>query len=147
MYITKYRKPSIYANQLFENDDFFSPFNDMVRSVFGRDTSSGLVNVSETEKDYSLDFVLPGYKKDDIKIEINDGVLTISAENKAEKEDKGKNYLRKEYVATSFSRSFSLPDDVNTDDVNAEMVDGILKLKVKKLEEEKSPKVKSIEIK
>lgn len=145
--LTKYHKPSIYANRIFENDDFFSPFNDMVRSVFGRDTSSGLVNVSETEKDYTLDFVLPGYKKDDIKIEVNDGILTINAENKAEKEDKGKNYLRKEYVATSFSRSFSLPDDANSDEINAEMIDGILKLSVKKMEEERESKVKSIEIK
>src|SRR3989337_2619933 len=71
------------------------------------------VNVSEDDKSYTIDVVAPGFKKDDFKINVNDDVLTISAENKSESTDKDNNkqYNRREYSYSSFTRSFTLPEN------------------------------------
>ncbi len=130
MKLVKYNDP-IISRWYDDFDNYVSPFNDMVRSFFGKDSSSGMVNVHETDDSYNLEFVLPGYKKEDINIEFNDDILTVKANRKENKEDKSKNYIRKEFVSTSFSRSFTLPEDV-TDEMDAQMIDGILNLSVKK---------------
>lgn len=145
MTLMKYQKPN-YLTKLFEDDEFFgfSPFNDLVRNFYGKDAGSGLVNVSETDTGYNLDFILPGYKKEDVKIEIDNNVLTVKADMKNEKDEKGKNFIRKEYVSSTFSRSFTLPEDAS-DEIKAEMSDGILKLSVDRLKEEKK-KIKTISI-
>lgn len=137
----------MYLDEFFNDDDIFSPFNSFVKTVFNRDSGSGLVNVSETDKDYELDFILPGYKKDDIEINVDDNSLTVKAERDETKEDNGKSYIRKEYVRTSFSRTFSLPEDASDNEIDAEMVDGILKLKVKKVNKDEKKNIKTIEIK
>lgn len=144
MTLIKYQNPNL--SNYFDDDFFnFSPFNSMVKEFFGKDSGSGMVNVSENDKDYNLEFILPGYKKDDVKIEINDDILTVKADIKNKKEDSGKNYIRKEYVTSSFTRSFTLPDDVS-DNMKAEMNDGILNIKVEKIKKEEKQKVKTISI-
>lgn len=145
--LTKYRKPALYLDEFFNDDDIFSPFNSFVKSVFNRDSGSGLVNVSETDSEYELDFILPGYKKEDVEINIDDNTLTVKAERDQSSEDSGKNYIRKEYVRTSFSRTFGLPEDASDSDIDAEMVDGILKLRVKKINKDEKKDIKKIEIK
>ncbi|MOA39346.1 putative Hsp20 family chaperone [compost metagenome] len=74
----------------------------------------------------------PGFKKEDFKITSEDGLLTISAETSSEKKEEKKNYTRKEFSSSSFSRSFSLPDDVEDTDVKAHYKDGLLNLSLKK---------------
>jgi len=144
MTVVKYRKPSL--SNYFNDEDFFglSPFNEMVRNFFGNDTSSGLMNISETDKDYNLEIVLPGYSKDEINVEIKNNHLVISANKKKEKEDKKPNYLRREFVSSSFTRSFELPKDAS-EDIKAKMVDGILILSVDKINKEEK-KTKTISI-
>jgi len=143
--IVKYNKPKL--SNYFEDDIFgLSPFNEMVRNFYGKDTSSGLINVSETDKSYNLEVVLPGYSKEDIKVEIDKNRLTVSADKKVEKEDKKSNYLRKEFISSSFTRSFELPDDASDENIKAEMVNGILTLTVGKQLEEEKKKSKLISI-
>jgi HSP20 family protein len=132
--------PSIgnLLSDLFDTDSFFNDTN------FRRSWMPS-VNVIEDDKCYELDFAVPGLKKDDFKIEVDRGVLSISAESKSEKEETDKKYTRKEYNYSSFSRSFTLPDNVNEDQLQAKYEDGVLKVVLTKKEEEKSNK-KTIKI-
>jgi HSP20 family protein len=86
------------------------------------------VNISETDTDFLVEMAVPGLKKEDIHVKVDDNVLYISAETKEETEEKEKNYTRKEYSYNSFSRSFSLPENVQDDMISAGYNDGILKL-------------------
>lgn len=88
------------------------------------------VNVSETDKSYQVEVAAPGMAKDDFKIKIENGVITISAEKNEEKEESDKNYTRQEYNYSSFTRAFTLPEDVAVDDVKAQYENGVLKLNI-----------------
>ncbi|MBK7850443.1 MAG: Hsp20/alpha crystallin family protein [Bacteroidetes bacterium] len=90
------------------------------------------VNVLDNEKFYQIEVAAPGLKKEDFKIKIEDGILTISAETKLEKEEKEKNFTRKEFNYSSFLRSFTLPENVIESDIKAQYVDGVLRLNLAK---------------
>ncbi|MFM7901713.1 MAG: Hsp20/alpha crystallin family protein [Bacteroidota bacterium] len=90
------------------------------------------VNIVEGEKNYEIEVAAPGMKKDDFKIEIENGLLTISAERKEEKKEEKKNYTRQEYYYNSFSRSFTLPENAKEDGLSAKYEDGMLRLTVAK---------------
>lgn len=90
------------------------------------------VNVAEKENEYCIDLAVPGFKKEDFKIKVNDDVLTISAEAKTENREEKKEYTRKEYSYSSFSRSFQLPDNVKDDQIAAKYEEGMLKLSLPK---------------
>ena len=92
------------------------------------------VNVIETEKSYNMEIAVPGMKKEDFHVEIVNGMLSISAEKKFEKEEKEKNYTRREFSCESFSRMFSLPEDIKEGNIEAEYKNGILYLEVPKKE-------------
>ncbi len=102
---------------------------------------------AETEKDFIVEVAAPGMKKDDLKVEVKEGTLYISAETKAEKEEKEDNYMRKEFSFSSFKRSFYLPENVKEEAILANYKDGILYLTLPKLKVEKKEKIKKIEIK
>ena len=115
-------------------DDFFSD-NDF--KGFGKMTVPA-VNVSESRDAFKLSLAAPGFKKEDFRVEVREGVLTISAEDRQEREDKGEKYTRKEYTCSSFSRSFTLPEGVLGGDIVASYQDGELKITLpKKVREEK----------
>jgi HSP20 family protein len=90
------------------------------------------VNVKETDKKYELEFSAAGYDKNDFKISIDNGLLTVSAEKAEEKERKEGNYTRKEFECGSFSRSFALPTDTKETDISARYEGGVLKLDITK---------------
>jgi HSP20 family protein len=92
------------------------------------------VNIAENEKNYSVEVVAPGFRKEDFKLKVDDDVLTISAESKSEKKENGKEkeYTRREFSYSSFTRSFRLPDNVKDDSITASYQDGILMLELPK---------------
>jgi HSP20 family protein len=90
------------------------------------------VNIVENENNYEIEVAAPGMKKDDFKVEVENGVLTISAEKKEEKKESKKNYTRQEYYYNSFTRSFTLPENAREDGLAARYEDGMLKLSVAK---------------
>ena len=92
------------------------------------------VDIIEDDKEYLIKAELPEVGKNDVKITVEKGVLTISGERKFEKEEKGKRYHRIECASGSFVRSFSLPDDADNGKVNAEFRDGVLRVHVAKSE-------------
>ena len=89
-------------------------------------------DIQETEKDYLLSLALPGVRKEDVKLDIQGDVLTITGERKSDKEEKGKYWLRRETSYGSFQRSFVLPDGLHPEDVKAAHKDGVLTVTMRK---------------
>jgi HSP20 family protein len=105
------------------------------------------VNVKETDKSFEVEVAAPGFNKKDFNISVDDGLLTVSATTKQEKEMKEDTYTRREFGYTSFSRSFNLPVNTNEEDIQAKYEDGVLKLSIAKKAQAQSKSKKAIEIK
>ena len=136
--ITRKSFRPFYMSNLFD-DDFFPVFQN-------RTSSMPAVNIREDEKKYSLELAVPGMDKKDLKIDINEDVLTISSESKNETEENKDGYKRKEFSYSSFCRSFYIPENVNRDKIEANYKDGILTVGLPKQEEEKSKITRQINI-
>lgn len=130
-------KPFLWSS-LFD-DDFFPV-------APGRSTSMPAVNIREDEKRFTLDLAVPGIDKKDLKIEINEDVITISSEQKVEKEESRDDFKRREFSYTSFCRSFYLPENVNKEKIEANYRDGILSVVLPKEEEEKTKLSRQVSI-
>lgn len=113
---------------LFE--DFFAPLKTAAPSYYRGWLPRA--DVQETEKEYLLSISVPGVRKEDLKVDVRDDMLIITGERKAEKEEKGKTWLRKESSYGSFSRSFVLPEGLHPEEVKASCQDGVLKLVIPK---------------
>jgi len=98
-------------------------------------------DISETDKEYLIRAELPAVKKEDVKVTIDEGMITISGERKQQKEDKTEKYHRIETFQGSFSRSFSLPADVDAGAIRCESRDGVLTVHLPKKEQRKSAPV------
>jgi HSP20 family protein len=105
-----------------------------------------VVNTREADDAYYIEVELPGVKKEDINIDVNEDTLTISGERKVKEEHKEDNFYKVESVYGKFERSFSLPEDVDTNKIEATSKNGVLEIKIPKVQKvEKAPK--KIEIK
>jgi HSP20 family protein len=124
-------------------DRFFSP-DLFEEGSFGGSNWLPSMNVQEDKDNFSIGLELPGLSKDDVKLTLSDGTLTIEGERKQEEEKEGVNYHRVERRYGKFLRSFKLPVHVKEDKVEATFKDGILKILVPKAEEVKP---KQIEVK
>lgn len=91
-------------------------------------------NVIETEKEYRVELAVPGLTKNDFKIEMENNLLTVSAEKEEEKNEKEKGFTRREYSFNSFSRSFTLPENMMAEKIDAKYEEGVLKIFVPKKE-------------
>ena len=132
---------------LREMEEFFKDYSPFFAR--GRRNESGnwmpTANISETDKEYLIKAELPEVKKEDVKITLENGVITISGERKREKEEKDANEIRVESFYGTFSRSFSLPDNVDEKGIRAESKDGVLKVHIPKTEMSK-PKAIAIDV-
>jgi HSP20 family protein len=95
-------------------------------------------DISETDKEYLIRAELPAVKKEDVKVTVDAGMITIEGERKQQKEQKGERYHQIESFYGSFSRSFALPEDVNVDAIKCEDKDGVLTVHLPKSETRKS---------
>lgn len=129
--------PSIFGENLFDDffDDFARPIRKPVRYSTPA-TTTMKTDVKENENSYELDIDLPGYKKEDVRAELKNGYLTISATTKNEKNEKDENgrYIRRERYYGSCSRSFYVGEEVCQEEIKAKFEDGILKISVPKKE-------------
>lgn len=141
----------------------WNPFSELedvsnrLNSIFGRlPVSTGqemlavtdwtpIVDISETDKAYLIKGEIPGVKKEDVKVTIEDGMITMRGERRQEKEDKGEKFHRIERCYGSFMRSFRIPDDADESAVKAEFKDGMISVTIPKSEKAKS-KPKEIEV-
>ena len=131
--------PSLFND--FMNDDWFT-----TRTA----TSVPALNVIENEKDYELEFAVPGLKKEELNLQVDaDGVMSISMVRNHEenKDDKKRNYIRREFSYQEFNQSYILPEDANRDNISAKVENGVLTISVPKMPAEKQAQaVQSIKI-
>lgn len=106
------------------------------------------VNIKETADDFKVEVAVPGKKKDDFNIELDQNVLTISSEDKNETEEKSEDgtFTRKEFNYTSFKRAFTLPDSVEQEKIKAVYKEGVLSITVPKREESKQKSKRMIAV-
>ena len=132
--------PTIFGENLFDdfmNDFAFPAFEDVDKELYGKHAKNLMkTDVKDTENGYEVDIDLPGFKKDEIKVKLEDGVLTISAAKGLDKDEKDKkgSYLRRERYAGSMSRSFYVGDHVTVEDIHPKYENGILSFSVPKAE-------------
>lgn len=125
-------------------------FNRDLPSVFSSNFNTGItlpkVNIKETPDAYMVDMAVPGLKKSDFQIDLDNQVLSISTETKEESEEKNENYTRREFGYASFKRTFSLPETVDEDKIKASYNEGILSIHLPKKEEAKQKPARTIKI-
>jgi len=132
--------PSL-MNEIFKPDWFGGMEN------FNTSTSVPAVNIKENEKDFELELAVPGRKKEDFNIEVDNNVLTVSSEIKSENEVKEENYTRREFGFTSFKRAFTLPETIDEDKIKADYIDGLLRFTLPKRKEALPKPKRMIELK
>lgn len=131
--------PSIFGENLFDDDwmdfGFDRDFWGSKNPLYGKNAKNIMkTDIRDLEHGYELDVDLPGFKKDEIAVSLDNGYLTISAEkglDKDQKDDKGK-YIRRERYAGSMQRSFYVGDEVTQEEIKAKFEDGILRLSIPK---------------
>ena len=136
--------PSVFGRDIF--DDFMDgfAFPDVSKELYGKHAKNVMkTDVRELDNGYEIIVDLPGFKKDEIEVQLKDGYLTISAAKGLDKDetDKKGNYIRKERYSGSMSRSFYVGDGISEDDIHGKFENGILQLDVPKKE------VKAVETK
>lgn len=138
--------PSIFGENLF--DDWMD-FGNVERKLYGRHAANVMkTDVHEHDEGYELDIDLPGFKKDEIKLSLENGYLSVSAAKSLDKDKKnikGK-IIRQERYAGSMQRSFYVGDNITETEIKAKFEDGVLKLSIPKKEAEKIPETKTIAI-
>lgn len=131
--MTFVKNSPVYMGNVF--DELFKQFP----SSWGKDVQNNVssipANVHESKDGYHIELNAPGRNKEDFKVNLEDGLLTISFEKKEEAEEKDYKTIRKEFGARSFKRSFSLDDKINTAGILAKYENGILKIYLPKKEE------------
>ena len=135
--MTRLQFKNIPANGSFNKlmDDFFP----VLPSLFGQESLKGLqyavpVNVVDTDEGFILEISAPGFEKENFKINLEQNILTVSAEKK-EEETETKKYIRREIKTSGIKRSFTLPENVNADEISAKYVNGILQLNLPRKQE------------
>lgn len=136
-----------WTNDLLDTDDFISPrFFDLDGDGFEFAKNVPSVNINETEKEFKIEMAAPGLERKDFKVEVENGVLSISSEKERESKEEKKNYTRKEYSYSSFSRSFTLPGNSLPEKINAKYDNGVLNISLPKKEISVSKPAKEIKV-
>ena len=145
--------PSIFGENLFDeffDDDFpMIPMRSIRNPLYGKNAKNLMkTDVRETDNTYELDIDLPGFKKDEVQLDLKDGYLTISAAKGLDKdqEDKKGKYIRQERYAGACSRSFFVGEGIEPQDVSAKFEDGILRVSLPKQVKKELPKNSTIAI-
>ena len=145
--------PSIFGENLFDeffDDDFpMIPMRSIRNPLYGKNAKNLMkTDVRETDNTYELDIDLPGFKKDEVQLDLKDGYLTISAAKGLDKdqEDKKGKYIRQERYAGACSRSFFAGEGIEPQDVSAKFEDGILRVSLPKQVKKELPRNSTIAI-
>jgi HSP20 family protein len=129
-----------------------SPFDDLLRTNFLDRWNQDLlttpsVNIRETKKEYLVELAVPGMRKEDFNINVENNVMTVSCEKEEEKTDNDEdNWARREYNYSRFSRTFTIPDNANGEKVSAKYVDGVLHLSLPKTGDTAKPSGRRIKV-
>ncbi|HEY6645105.1 Hsp20/alpha crystallin family protein [Povalibacter sp.] len=120
-----------------EVEEMFRQYSPFFGRAMRRNANDGdwtpVADITETDKEYVIKAELPEVKKEDVKITLENGVITLSGERRQQKEEKGENEIRIESYYGTFSRSFSLPENVDPKSVRAESKDGVVRIRIPKM--------------
>ena len=152
----KRRSPRM-GGSLMSRDPFFADFfkpsmglmnlNKMFDNDFEKSMELPALNISEKKDKFEIELAVPGFAKEDFEVTMDEGMLTISANKEDETEEKKDSYLRREFSSQSFTRTLSLPDNVDEEkEVKASFKDGVLKLDLAKMENAPAKPSKKIKI-
>ena len=146
MTLVKFKKHRLpWSDNMFA--DLISADRLLTNDFFRDDNWMPAMNIKENDKSFEIDMAAPGFNKKDFEITIENGILHVSAKKEVEKEENKENFTRKEFSYNSFSRSFTLPENVNDEDnINAKYKNGILKLTLAKLHKDEIVHKRIIEI-
>ena len=139
--------PSIFAENLFDDWFDFPSMRDVDRKLYGKNAHREMkTDVREHEDHYEVDIDLPGFKKDEITLELKDGYLTVTAAKGLDKDEKDKagKLIRQERYAGTMQRSFYVGDSLTEEDIHAKYEDGVLRVDLPKKEARKVPEKKQI---
>ena len=131
-------------DSFWNSDDFFGkefPLDEYFHRAW-----APAVNIKDNTKTYEVEVAVPGLKKDDFKVSIENGLLSIKAEREENKEEKEDNFTRREFNYNRFERTFSLPENAREDSIKARYENGVLKITLAKTPDKKT-KAKTVEIK
>ena len=129
--------------------NFLNPgMSGSIVATYGQGTwISPAVNITENANDFLVTFAVPGMKKNDFDIHVDGNMLTVSSEKEENKEEKEKKFTRREYNYSSFSRSFTLPEEINVEKIGAVYVDGVLSITLPRKDGLKKITAKQIAVK
>lgn len=139
--------PSLLSNFFgtsLTDRDFFDFDSELFSSRLGINVPT--VNMAETPKVYTLELAAPGLERKDFDVQIENHVLTISVEKEAETKEEKDEYFRREYSFNSFSRSFSLPENVKENEIDARYEHGVLRVTLPKAKETQTKAVKKVSV-
>ena len=139
-----FNRPSKFWNNSILNPNTFENFFESLNKESASFVPA--VNISTKNDNYLLDFSVPGFNKEDFKIELTNEVLTISGEHKTEVNNEEQNFSRKEYTIGSFKRSFALPENADFEKIEAKYENGILNVFIPKKEAVNTSNTKEIKI-
>ncbi len=127
-------------------DHFFG--NNLIPTIFDDRAENTLpaVNISENDKNFEIEMAVPGFGKENFKLELKNDILIISSKEETKNEEKNGNFMRKEFEYNSFCRSFSLPESVDSEKIEASYNEGVLKIELPKKEEAKAKLAREIKI-
>jgi HSP20 family protein len=137
------------ASRLMDRSPMFNElFNDFFEGVVNNSVKSfnPSVNIIETDENFKLALAAPGFKREEFKIQVENDLLSISAEKKEEHTEKNEKYNRREFTFSSFKRSFTLPEFTDAEKVSAQYENGIMTLLIPKKEEAKPKPAREIQI-
>lgn len=133
-------------NDFLTNRSFTSDLFDFDDAFFNGRMNVPPVNIAETHDQFRLELSVPGMNKDDFKVDIEQGILTISSEREEEHTENSKEYKRQEFSYSSFSRSFTLPDNADENKINAKYDNGVLQVTINKKDVSLSQPKKQIKV-
>ena len=153
--ITSMRPADLWSemDRMFDNfrtnfDDLFWPWGQTGRPFTAMtEMRTPPIDIADLGDHYEMRLEMPGIPKNDINIEVTQNTIEVSAQHQENKEEKEKNWLRRERSSMSFYRALELPEELKTDSVDAELRDGILTVKLPKVEPKPEDKPKKIKIK
>jgi HSP20 family protein len=129
--LVRFSHPMSKLGKTFADDFFTRDFDKMFQRFEGK-TTLPAVNIKETEDGFEVALSVPGFKKEDFNLKLENDRLTISAKVEENKEEKSEKYSLREFKQHAFSRSFTLPEHILTEEINAKYEDGILKVAIPK---------------
>lgn len=134
------------ANTFFKSRLFGPSLFDLENELLEGTFNVPPANISESKTDFKVSLSAPGLKKDEFKVEVENGLLVISGEKKEESKEETENFKRREFSYNSFSRSFELPENILDDKINAKYEDGVLNISIPKKEQDTKQSKKAIKV-